>query len=930
LPSTQTLGHLDSFQQAAVDHGDGPAIVLAGPGSGKTRVIVERAVRLIDEELARPEELLILTFSRKAASDLRQRLADRLRRSYASFPVTTFHAFCFAVLSRNAAEAPRLARPAERHAAIGAALAAEGHLGLAPSRTLAAEALAFCSLCDEYLDVPDHQLAAVRAHYLHQLGGRLDYGGLQREAVRLLQENQEVRRIYADGFRYVLVDEYQDTNVAQETLLELIAGGHRNVFCVADEDQSIYGFRGAEIENALRFEERWPSATRYDLPINYRSAPGIVDLATSVVRRNVDTHKEKPLAAADDRPAMLRGQTFRHPSEETNWIAREIATLRLDGVALGEIAVLARSLKDVGPRLAYDLRRHEVPFHAPLAPPLHPTADALLGVIELSLPERWEEQQEPLALRTLASPLFGADPLELREFRRAERTLYGALRDSGRFDPFFEALAIVKRQRSAGAAVYALWDRIEYFRDLEHRCRPLDAPREDTEELAAVTALSDAADEFEAALGTFAEDYRSGALAEEEWLPATALPGDAVALLTVHQAKGLEWDAVFIAGLVEGRFPALSRSQYALFDRDDFSRRTLDEAERARRTLEEERRLFYVALTRARTRLYLTATEESREETGRSLSRFFLEAHDHLEPDGDRAGLVSSDEALAALRRAGGGAPGWRDRAESANDNPMLPDRGIYTSATRLAPYENCPLQFFFGSLLEIGRSRTPAMSLGGIFHDVLEAFHDPERAEPQTLERLLELGEEHWSDEGMRPAALAVQNRRALGAMLRNYFESEVVQGRVGEVLAVERGFRFDLDASKVSGYIDRIDRLGSGALRLLDYKTSKSPMSGDEAEQDLQLALYALACRELPELAELGDVADLVYLYPRILQASGICRRSQTVTPDHADRTRERVRTNIAGIVAEEFDFSPEADCKWCEFKRICPRHHGGDGPL
>src|SRR5512133_3096120 len=107
MPTSEAVRNLDSFQQAAVDHGDGPAIVLAGPGSGKTRVIVERAVRLIDEELARPEELLILTFSRKAASDLRQRLADRLRRSYASFPVTTFHAFCFALLSRNAAEPPR-------------------------------------------------------------------------------------------------------------------------------------------------------------------------------------------------------------------------------------------------------------------------------------------------------------------------------------------------------------------------------------------------------------------------------------------------------------------------------------------------------------------------------------------------------------------------------------------------------------------------------------------------------------------------------------------------------------------------------------------------------------------------------------------------------------------------------------------------------
>jgi ATP-dependent exoDNAse (exonuclease V) beta subunit len=669
---------------------------------------------------------------------------------------------------------------------------------------------------------------------------------------------------------------------------------------------------------------------RYELPINYRSAPRIVEVATSVIRRNIDTHRDKPLAAVGHRPAELVGRTFEHASEEADWIAREVARLRLEGVPLGEIAVLVRSLKEIGPRLAFALRRHRIAFHVPLAPMLHPTVDALVALLELALPDRWEEEHEQLALRTLASPIFGADPLELRAYRRTARTMYGALRDSGYFEGFFEALAIVRRQHTAGAAVYALWDRLGYFRELQYRCRPADAARKDVDELAAVTELSEAAKQFEDSLGRFAADYRSGLLASEEWLPAAALPADAVALLTVHQAKGLEWEAVFVAELVEGRFPALSRSQHSLFDRDDFSRRPHDEAERARRALEEERRLFYVALTRAKSRLYLTATEESREETGRSLSRFYLEVQGFLDPEQERDGFVSAEEALAALRRAGGGPPGWRAHVETANANAMLPEGGIWTSATRLAPYENCPLQFFLGSLLEIGRARTPAMSLGKTFHDVLEAFHDPERAEPQTLERLLELAEELWSDEGTKPAALAVQNRRALDLMLHNYYEQEVARGLVGEVLAVEHRFRFPLDASTISGYIDRIDRLHSGRLRLTDYKTSKSAMSLQEAERDLQLALYALACLELPELSELGEVEDLVYIYPRKVLASGLARRSQTASADLAERTRQRVRALVAAIVEERFDPSPDADCQWCEYKRICRRHFGGDVPL
>ncbi|MBA3366707.1 MAG: ATP-dependent helicase, partial [Actinobacteria bacterium] len=501
---SEDVGTLDSYQQAAVAHGDGPALVLAGPGSGKTGVIVERAVRLIDEEAARPDELLVLTFSRKAASDLRERLADRLRRSYASFHVTNFHSFCFTFLSRHLPEPPTIATATQRQQAMREALATEDNLDLQPSSGLVAEALDFSALCDEYLDAPDHRLARVRAKYVEILAetGSLDYGGLQRETIALLRGDEELRRTHAEQFRHILVDEYQDTNVAQDVLLELLAGERRNVFCVADEDQSIYGFRGAEIENALRFEERWAGATVYDLPTNYRSAPPIVELAKHVIRFNVDTHRDKPLEAAGGRQATLTGRTFRHAAEEADWIAREIAALRLEGVELGEIAVLTRSLKEIGPRLAYALRRYGIAFHAPLSPTLHPTAAALLSLIELAGPERWDELQAEQALDVLASPLFRADPLDLRRFRRAGRTVYGALRDSGEFDPFFEALAIVKRQRSAGAAIYALWERLAYFRELQSRVRG-DALQEDVEELAAITALSDAANGFEDDLAAF-------------------------------------------------------------------------------------------------------------------------------------------------------------------------------------------------------------------------------------------------------------------------------------------------------------------------------------------------------------------------------------------------------------------------------------------
>jgi ATP-dependent exoDNAse (exonuclease V) beta subunit len=591
---------------------------------------------------------------------------------------------------------------------------------------------------------------------------------------------------------------------------------------------------------------------------------------------------------------------------------------------LGEIAVLARSLREIGPRLAYELRSHGIAFYAPLEPQLHPTADALLSLLELANAYPWTKAHYDQASRALASPLFSADPLELRRFRRQQRSLYGALRDSGAYDAFFEALAIVKRQRSSGAAIYALWERLPHFRELQIR----NATREQIEELATVTALSDAANEFDGEPADFPTAFRAGELASEKWLPAQSLSPDAVTLLTVHQAKGLEWDAVFVCDLVEGRFPALARSQYALFDRELFGRGSLDEAGKARRALEEERRLFYVALTRARSHIFLTATEEAREEAGRALSRFYLEAQPFLSEEQARDGLVSAEEGVAALRRAGGGPPGWRDLAETFNPNPMLPTRGLWMSASRLAPYENCPLQFFLGSQVELGRVRTTAMKLGGVFHDVVEAFHDPERNESQTLERLLELAAEHSFDD-VHPRPLAEEQRRTLDWMLDQYYRHEVEPGLVGEVLAVERRFQFELDSSTLNGYIDRIDRLPDRLLRLVDYKTSKSAMKVDEAEQDLQLALYALACREVPELCALGEVGELVYLYPRLTAHGKVTRRSQSMTPELADHTAQRIRQQIGAIADERFDFSDTADCHWCEFKNLCPRHHGGGVP-
>ena len=568
--------------------------------------------------------------------------------------------------------------------------------------------------------------------------------------------NETRRTRTRQEFRYILVDEYQDTNVAQERLLELLAGDHRNVFCVADEDQSIYGFRGAEIENALALRE----------PLAGRGAVRPADRTTarrrrssrprtSVIRLNVDTHRDKELEPADDRAAELTGRTFRQPPRRRTGSRARSPRLRLRRDAArrdrGPRPLAARrSARGSRTRCASTASRST--RRSP--PPLHPTVDALLSLIELASSDRWTPEHERARARaSLASPLFGADPLELRRFRRVERTLYGALRDAA------ASIRSSRRSRSssgsdsAGGAVYALWERLDYFRELQERVGPGDA---DARRRGGARGRHRALRRGERVRGRARRRSRppsapASSRTRTGSRAARACPTDAVALLTVHQAKGLEWDCVFVCDLVEGRFPALARSQYSLFDRDSFARAAADEAERARRALEEERRLFYVALTRARTRLFLTATEEAREESRpralallpRGASRFLERAGD------DAASFVSAEEALVALRRAGGGEPGLaRPSRRRRTPNPMLPAGGLCTSASRHRAVRELPAPVL---LRRAARAR-PAdaartLVLGRRFHDVLEAFHDPERNEPQTLERLLELADEEWRD---------------------------------------------------------------------------------------------------------------------------------------------------------------------------------------
>jgi DNA helicase-2/ATP-dependent DNA helicase PcrA len=606
-PSMAYLASLNEAQRAAVEAVDGPLLVLAGAGTGKTRVLTTRLAHLLMTGRARPAEILAVTFTNKAAREMRDRVARIVGRSTEGWWLGTFHALAARILRRHAElvglkpnftildtdDQLRLLKQVLAATdiddkrwpprAVLAVIERWKDRGLGPDRLKAEDAgdIAGGHALEIYRDYQD-RLRSLNA---------VDFGDLLLHNLTLFTSQPEVLERYQTQFKYILVDEYQDTNVAQYLWLRLLAQRHRNLCCVGDDDQSIYGWRGAEVGNILRFEKDLPGATIVRLERNYRSTPNILAAASGLIAYN-EGRLGKTLWTEGDpgEKVMLRG--LWDGEAEARFVADEIESLQRKGAALGSIAILVRAGFQTrefeerfikiglpyrvlgGPRF---YERQEVRDALAYLRLVHQSADDLAFERIVNLPRRGIGdtslqalhrlgRQQSISLVESARRLVETD--ELRP--AARRALTGFLGDLDRWRGFAETLSHVElTERVLDESGYtAMWQ----------ADRSPDAPGrlENLKEL--VVAMA----EFEN-LGGFLEHV---SLVMEA---AEGDPGDMVSLMTLHSAKGLEFDYVFLPGWEEGVFP---------------HQRALDESGGA--GLEEERRLAYVGLTRARLRAFVS------------------------------------------------------------------------------------------------------------------------------------------------------------------------------------------------------------------------------------------------------------------------------------------------------------------------------------
>jgi superfamily I DNA/RNA helicase/RecB family exonuclease len=1035
---------LDASQQVVVDHDAGPLLVLAGPGTGKTTTLVEAVVERVRRG-ASPDEVLALTFSRKAAEELRIRIAGRLDRTVVEPSASTFHSFCYALLRRYGVEPgdplPRLLSGAERELRVRELLAGnaagEGRTrwpaDLAPALRLRGFAREVCDLLDRArergLDASavrrlgeqhDRPLwvagATFMAEYDEILAVRneVDYVSLVARAADLLGGPAEE---VCQRYRAVYVDEYQDTDPSQAQLLRMLAGGGRLLVAVGDPDQSIYGFRGADVRGIIEFPQRFRTAAGEPAPVTAlrvcrRSGPELVALSRAVASRlplgELTTRREahRGLEAAGPAGPPPEIRLFPTVASEVAGIADLLRRAHLlDGVAWSRMAVLVRS----GVRSIPTVRRALVAAGIPVSVaadelPLSrdPAVAPLLRSLEI-VAERLRAQRlgrdasaisPDIARLLLTSPLAGASPAQLRalgrRLRESDRDLGGGLaRPSAALiaeavdDPSavaaiedWIAAPVIRLARLLRAAedigahggtpaevLWALWDGSDWARRLAAVSTSPDAEgRAADRDLDAVLALFDLANRLEDSQPRATVDGLLDEVSSQE-LPAApyeekAATLGAVRLLTAHRSKGLEWDLVVVAGVQEGVWPDVRR-RGTLLDADGLGAGEPGGGPTTASLLTDERRLFYVAVTRARRRLVLTATSGT-DDLAERPSRLLTETGLAL-PEAITAstGVLSTASLVGRLRRAlrapetseelrQAAAGCLADLADAVDEDgaPLVPtasperwwglpewtpgtgavrdpDRPVMLSASAVAAFDRCPRAWFLDREAHATESTSTAQGFGSIVHALAEAVVVGEL--PAEIDALIERLDAVWHLLPYDARWQAVRDHKEATAALQRFLAWHAANSR--DCVSAEVDFEVAVgDDVVVRGRADRIELDDAGGLVVVDLKTSRNPPSDERVKTDAQLGVYQLVTRHgaFEQWSTTPGGAELVQLRKGTREV-----KVQRQAPLGADDgwVDDLVGGIASGIRDETFPARPNDSCGYCRFRTSCPsRDEGG----
>ena len=976
-PEQQSGLKLNPAQRRAITHGGGPLLVIAGAGTGKTRVITERIRHLLEtDQSLLGENILGLTFTKKAAGEMKARVVKAVGERGKDVVLSTFHSFCETLLKE--VDPNRVALEQVDHWILLrrnlARLKLDKFRRLAEPGQFLSDFIQFFSRCqDELVSSDDYQafadqlaseLAAgkdsldedtlkertehvalqqeiARAYraseeILHEKRA-VALNGLIAEAVALLKSDAKKRGQLQERFKHILVDEFQDTNIAQLELLHLLSADRRNIVVVGDNDQAIYRFRGASFGSFKLFLQRFAnweegqdsSPYRVALMDNYRSTPNILRVATQAISMNEVSPEfpKKILQSNKSEGEKIRIVELEAPGDEAAWVADELQRLHAAGRRWKEFAVLYRQHAHRN-HLVEELSLRKIPFViSKLSILEHPLVRDVLAYLHLIA----RPFDDIACARVLSAPawhLTAPDLVRLAERAGRKRTvaLYDVLQSPQTnlpFDPshaaiakLLEFLAAQRKTSRRRTARDILGDLVEW---LEIHPRASRQDRKYVNQLAKFMKDWEPKSET-GGLAEFLEylDYfqqAGGTLSLED-----DAPGDAVQLMTVHGAKGLEFPHVFLLRVNFNAFPARNRAP--LFEFPD--RLMKEELPEGDFHIQEERRLFYVALTRAQDRLTITSLTEKKGKVPVFVEdllmdpvvkrRDLLQTAPKLKKQTPRPATLPLPIPAVELFPVSEEPPKIFSRIASWAEefHPPTPEP-LKLSSSAVDNYRKCPQQYAFSYLWSLKEGPRAALTFGSVMHTTIKRFVDQlKRGVKLPFAEVQRIYETEWTSAGFEDDYQEAEYKKDGMEQLRAFHASMLEAS--SQILEQEKAFELPLANDVIlTGRMDQVNSLGRNDVEIVDYKTGK-PRKDSDARKDLQLSIYALAAKEIFE----WNPVRLVFHYLQTNQIQVTSRDGKQL-----DDAEKIVQEAAADIRAAQFPPNPGFVCRSCTYKPICPAH-------